>query len=152
MREICPLKSSMNHIPIKYHFLREQIAEKNIRVEYVGTKEQVENIFTKPLPWESFEYLHQRLRVISTPKWMILNVYLICLRCTQVSTIKRKIQLGGASPDGKIPLPLMTKGERFIRCRGQRHGSRGRNGHKDVEDKGMFLGGAWVIWLQYCMT
>jgi hypothetical protein len=31
---------------------------------------------------------------------------------------------GGAAPDGKIPLPLMTKGERFIRCRGQRHGSR----------------------------
>ena len=27
---------------------------------------------------------------------------------------------GGATPDGKIPFPLMTKGERFIRCRGQR--------------------------------
>jgi hypothetical protein len=32
---------------------------------------------------------------------------------------------GGEVPDGKIPFPLMTKGERFIRCRGQRHGSRG---------------------------
>jgi hypothetical protein len=42
--------------------------EKNIRVEYVGTKEQVEDIFTKPFPRESFEYLRQRLRVISTPK------------------------------------------------------------------------------------
>jgi hypothetical protein len=31
----------------------------------------------------------------------------------------------GGSPDGKIHLSLMTKGERFIRCRGQRHGSRG---------------------------
>jgi hypothetical protein len=38
---------------------------------------------------------------------------------------KRTVQSGGATPDGKIPLPLMTKGERFIRCRGQRHGSRG---------------------------
>jgi hypothetical protein len=38
---------------------------------------------------------------------------------------KRTVQSGGAAPDGKIPLPLMTKGERFIRCRGQRHGSRG---------------------------
>ena len=37
---------------------------------------------------------------------------------------KRTIQSGGAAPDGKIPLPLMTKGERFIRCRRQRHGSR----------------------------
>jgi hypothetical protein len=39
---------------------------------------------------------------------------------------KRTVQSGGAAPDGKIPLPLMIKGERFIRCRGQRHGSRGR--------------------------
>jgi hypothetical protein len=39
---------------------------------------------------------------------------------------KRTIQSGGAAPDGKIPLPLMTKGERFIICRGQRHGFRGR--------------------------
>jgi bifunctional DNase/RNase len=62
------MHSKRKHIPIKYHFLREQVAEKNIRVEYVGTKEQVEDIFTKPLPRESFEYLLQRLGVISTPK------------------------------------------------------------------------------------
>jgi hypothetical protein len=58
----------MKHIPIKYHFLQEQVAEKNIRVEYVETKEQVVDIFTKPIPKEAFEYLGQRLRVISTPK------------------------------------------------------------------------------------
>jgi hypothetical protein len=62
------MHSKMKHIPIKYHFLREQVAEKNIRVEYVDTKEQVADIFTKPLPWEPFEYLRQRLGVISTPK------------------------------------------------------------------------------------
>ena len=55
---------------------------------------------------------------------------------------KRTVQSGGVAPDGNIPLPLMTKGERFIRCRGQRHGSRGRNGHRDVEDRGMVPGGA----------
>jgi bifunctional DNase/RNase len=49
--------SKMKHIPIKYRFLWEQVAEKNIRVEYVGIKEQVENTFTKPLPQESFEYI-----------------------------------------------------------------------------------------------
>jgi hypothetical protein len=62
------MHSKTKHIPIKYHFLQEQVAEKNIRVEYVGTKEQVADIFTKPLPREAFEYLHQRLGVISTPK------------------------------------------------------------------------------------
>jgi hypothetical protein len=62
------MHSKMKHIPIKYHFLRERVAEKNIKVEYVGTKEQVADIFTKPLPREAFEYLCQRLGVISTPK------------------------------------------------------------------------------------
>jgi hypothetical protein len=64
---------------------------------------------------------------------------------------KRTVQSGGAAPDGKIPLPLMTKGERFIRCRGQRHGSRGRQIYQmqrteanlsDTEDRGMVPGGA----------
>jgi hypothetical protein len=49
-----------------------QVAEKNIGVEYVGTKEQVANIFTKPLPREAFEYLRQILGVISTQK---MNVF-----------------------------------------------------------------------------
>jgi hypothetical protein len=44
------MHSKTKHIPIKYHFLWEQVAEKNIRVEYVGTKEQVADIFTKLLP------------------------------------------------------------------------------------------------------
>jgi hypothetical protein len=62
------MHSKKNHIPIKYHFLWEHVAEKNIIVDYVGTKEQVEDIFTKPLLREAFKYLHQRLEVISTPK------------------------------------------------------------------------------------
>jgi hypothetical protein len=62
------MHSKMKHIPIKYHFLWEQVAEKNIKVEYVGTKEQVIGIFTKSLPREAFEYLLQRLRFISNPK------------------------------------------------------------------------------------
>jgi hypothetical protein len=62
------MHSKTKHIPIKYHFLQEQVAEKKIRVEYVRTKKQVAYIFTKPLPQEAFKYLHQRLGVISTPK------------------------------------------------------------------------------------
>jgi hypothetical protein len=63
------IHSKTKHIPIKYHFLREEVAEKNIRVEYVGTKVQVEKIFTKPLPREAFEYLRG---VISSTK---MNVF-----------------------------------------------------------------------------
>jgi hypothetical protein len=62
------MHSKTKNITIKYHFLREQVAEKKIEVQYVGTKEQVAYIFTKSLPWEALEYLRQRLGVISTPK------------------------------------------------------------------------------------
>jgi hypothetical protein len=62
------MHSKTKHISIKYHFLREQVLDKNIKVEYVRKKEQVVDIFTKLLPREAFEYLRQRLVVISTPK------------------------------------------------------------------------------------
>jgi hypothetical protein len=52
------------------------------------------------------------------------------------------VQSWGATLDGNIPLSLMTKGERFIICRGHRHDSRGRNGHRDAEDISMVPGGA----------
>jgi hypothetical protein len=45
----------------------------------------------------------------------------------------RRVQLGGATPDGKIPFPLMTKGERFIRCKGK---------FLEKEHRGMVPGGA----------
>ena len=60
----------------------------------MGTKEQVADIFTKPLPREAFEYFRQRLKVISTPKGILLNAYLICLISTLGSTIMRTIQVG----------------------------------------------------------
>ena len=51
------MHSKTKHIPIKYHFVREQVVENNIKLEYVGTKEQIFDIFTKPLPHEAFEYI-----------------------------------------------------------------------------------------------
>ena len=51
------MHSKKKHIPIKFHLLKEQVTEKNIKLEYVETKEQIADIFTKPLLRESFEYL-----------------------------------------------------------------------------------------------
>ena len=62
------MHSKTKHIPIRFHFLGEQVTEKNIKLEYVETKEQIANIFTKPLRRETFEYLRQKLGVISSPK------------------------------------------------------------------------------------
>jgi len=65
------MHSKTKHIVIKFHFLREQVTYKNTKLEYIGTKEQIADIFTKPLPREKFEYLWQKLRVISAPQWSI---------------------------------------------------------------------------------
>ena len=51
------MHSKTKHIPIKYHFLREQVSQKLVKLEYIDTKEQITNIFTKLLPRESFPIL-----------------------------------------------------------------------------------------------
>ena len=67
------MHSKTMHIPIKFHFLQEQVTEKNIKLEYFGTKEQVADIFTKPLPRETFEFLRKNLGVILSPNWIPLS-------------------------------------------------------------------------------
>jgi hypothetical protein len=50
------MHSNTIHIMIKFNFLQEEVTKKNIKVEYVGTKEQIANIFnTKPLLRDTFE-------------------------------------------------------------------------------------------------
>jgi hypothetical protein len=51
------------------------------------------------------------------------------------SSVRGSIPKGLAAPDGKIPFPLMTKGERFIRCKGK---------CLEKEHRGMVPGGAMV--------
>ena len=41
------------------------MAQKIVKLEYVPTKEQTTDIFTKPLAREPFEYLRDRLGVVS---------------------------------------------------------------------------------------
>jgi hypothetical protein len=53
-------------ILIKYHFLREQVTNKVVQAHYTPTIEKIANIFTKPLAKTPFEYLCQKLGVISS--------------------------------------------------------------------------------------
>ena len=55
------------HISIDYHLLREKEIEKEIRLEYASTKEQIVDIFTKPSPKDTFEYLRGMLGVMPLP-------------------------------------------------------------------------------------
>ena len=59
------MHSKTKHITIKYHFLRDQVSQKVVRLEYINTKEHIADIFTKPLPKESFEHLRHKLGEIS---------------------------------------------------------------------------------------
>ena len=44
------MHSKTKNIAIKYYFVRELVQDKEIRLEYVYIKEQIVDIFTKPLP------------------------------------------------------------------------------------------------------
>ena len=58
------MHSKTKHIAIKYHFVKELVQDKEIRLEYVHTKEQIANIFTKSLHKDAFLYLRGMLGVI----------------------------------------------------------------------------------------
>ena len=59
------MHSKTKHIPIKYPFLRERVSEQKVKLEYVNTKDHIADIFTKPLPKDTFVYLRQKLGVTS---------------------------------------------------------------------------------------
>ena len=58
------MHSKTKYIPIKYHYLREQVSQKNVRLQYIDTREQIADIFTKPLCKESFECHRNKMGVI----------------------------------------------------------------------------------------
>ena len=48
------LHSRTKHIEIRHHFLRDHVQKGDYVLDFVETKNQLANIFTKPLPKESF--------------------------------------------------------------------------------------------------
>ena len=62
------MDTKINHIAIKYHYLRELVQDKEVKLEYVHTKEYIADIFTKTLPKDAHEYLRGKLGVIPLNK------------------------------------------------------------------------------------
>ena len=57
------MHAKTKHIAIKYHYVRELVEDKQVKMEYIHTKEQILDIFTKPLPKDTYEYLRGKLGV-----------------------------------------------------------------------------------------
>ena len=62
------MHSKTKHIPIKYHFLREQDVNQVVKLDYVAIKDQVAYIFTKTLPKATFEQLNKQMGFLPVTK------------------------------------------------------------------------------------
>ena len=49
------------HIDIKYHFIRDHIENRTIKLEYIPTRENIADIFTKPLNKSQFLNLREKM-------------------------------------------------------------------------------------------
>jgi histone deacetylase 1/2 len=52
------------HIEVDNHFVRERVAKKLLDIEYVSTKDQVADGFTKPLPVRQLEMFKHNLNLV----------------------------------------------------------------------------------------
>ena len=57
------MHAKTKHIAIKYHYVREPVEDKQVKMEYIQSKEYISDIFTKPVPKDAFEYLRGKLGV-----------------------------------------------------------------------------------------
>jgi hypothetical protein len=58
--------SRTKHIDIRYHFQRDHQQRGDIKIAYVSTKEQLADIFTKPLDDKTFSKLRNELNILDS--------------------------------------------------------------------------------------
>ena len=54
------------HIEIRHHFIQDHVAKGDIDLSYVSTKDQLADIFTKPLDEARFRELRNELNIIDS--------------------------------------------------------------------------------------
>ena len=62
------MHTKKKNIVIKYHYLRELVEDKEMRMEYVNTKEKLVDIFKNALTKEPHEYLRGKLGILPLSK------------------------------------------------------------------------------------
>jgi hypothetical protein len=55
------LRPRTKHIGLKYHHFRSHVSSGAIKIQWIDTKHQLADIFTKPLPVPTFEFLRHHL-------------------------------------------------------------------------------------------
>ncbi|KAL0422086.1 UNVERIFIED_CONTAM: Retrovirus-related Pol polyprotein from transposon RE1 [Sesamum latifolium] len=58
-------EAESKHIDRKYHFIRDCISKKEVKLEYVKSQDQIADIFTKALKFDSFKKLRFSLGVMN---------------------------------------------------------------------------------------
>jgi uncharacterized beta-barrel protein YwiB (DUF1934 family) len=58
--------SRTKHIAIRYHFLRDHQQKGDIEISYINTKDQLADIFTKPLDEQTFTKLRHELNILDS--------------------------------------------------------------------------------------
>lgn len=51
------------YIDVRFHFLRDLVNKGEVQLKFCGTRDQVADIFTKPLKLEAFEEFRRKLGV-----------------------------------------------------------------------------------------
>jgi hypothetical protein len=61
MTENLMFHDKLKHIEIQYHYIHDKVQRGVIKLQYVGTKEEVVDVLTKPLSRVKFDYFQDKL-------------------------------------------------------------------------------------------
>ena len=56
--------NKLKHIEIKFHYIRDMVQRKAVKLQYMETNKQIADVLTKPIARVKFEYFRERLGVI----------------------------------------------------------------------------------------
>jgi hypothetical protein len=54
----------LKHIEIQYHYIPDMVQSGVVKLQYVGTDEQVADVLTKPLSRVKFEYFRDKVGIV----------------------------------------------------------------------------------------